>query len=424
VPCHACGSFQVLKWAQVKWDNGLATKEARAASAYYECEHCQAHWNDVERWRAVEIGRWLAGRRLPAWRGFTSTSCVAVEKLCEIVLDFLTKKDDPEQLKTFVNTTLAETWKQGETPDWEKVYARREDYPLGTVPMRALMLVAAVDVQHNRLEFEAVAYAPNRNRVVWYEVIPGDPANITAAGPGRNWMCCWRATGRTSPAAPCRSWQWRLIPGSRGARMDSRRRCTSSRAATRSGLWSGRHARVLFPYRDSSEGQRRCVQADLRCQRDGRRAKAAGRPDLDGWDALGKAGVLRSAPVDRARGRGVPARLLPFPAAYEKVYFQGLCSERRVVRASGKVEWEQDSVVRNEPLDLRGVYARAAAELCDLTRLTREQWAFVEEAITNRRPTITSVQRPAPIPASQQPRYMGGMIFRIGCRVEIDGSEG
>jgi hypothetical protein len=67
VPCHACGSFQVLKWAQVKWDNGLATKEARAASAYYECEHCQAHWNDVERWRAVEIGRWLAAG--PSFRG-------------------------------------------------------------------------------------------------------------------------------------------------------------------------------------------------------------------------------------------------------------------------------------------------------------------------------------------------------------------
>jgi len=94
-------------------------------------------------------------------------------------------------------------------------------------------------------------------------------------------------------------------------------------------------------------------------------------------DALGEAGILRSATVDRARGRGVPARILPLPAAYEKVYFQGLCSERRVVRASGKVEWEQDSVVRNEPLDLRGVYARAAAELCDLTRLTKSIGRFL-----------------------------------------------
>ena len=112
VPCHACGSFQALKWAQVKWDNGLATKEARAASAYYECEHCQAHWNDVERWRAVEIGRWLAGAPFAGVAGFHINELSSPwKKLCKIVLDFLTKKDAPEQLKTFVNTTLAETWK-------------------------------------------------------------------------------------------------------------------------------------------------------------------------------------------------------------------------------------------------------------------------------------------------------------------------
>jgi len=62
--------------------------------------------------------------------------------------------------------------------------------------------------------------------------------------------------------------------------------------------------------------------------------------------ALGKAGVLRSAPVDRGRrGRGVPARLLPFPGGLREGVLPSLCSERRVVRASGKVEWEQDSVV-------------------------------------------------------------------------------
>jgi phage terminase large subunit GpA-like protein len=61
-------------------------------------------------------------------------------------------------------------------------------------------------------------------------------------------------------------------------------------------------------------------------------------------------------------------------------------------------------VVRNEPLDLRGVYARAAAELCDLTRLTKEHWAFLESVVT---------RRPAPLPqaeiavAAQQPRPVG-----------------
>ena len=52
--------------------------------------------------------------------------------------------------------------------------------------MRALMLVAAVDVQHNRLEFEAVAYAPNRESwSVRYEVIGNILRVIAGAGRGQ-----------------------------------------------------------------------------------------------------------------------------------------------------------------------------------------------------------------------------------------------
>jgi phage terminase large subunit GpA-like protein len=41
--------------------------------------------------------------------------------------EFLEAKKRPETLKTFVNTTLGETWKErGEAPDWELLHQRRE----------------------------------------------------------------------------------------------------------------------------------------------------------------------------------------------------------------------------------------------------------------------------------------------------------
>jgi len=134
--------------------------------------------------------------------------------------------------------------------------------------MRALMLVAAVDVQHNRLEFEAVAYAPNGNSwSVWYEVIPAIRQKYQRRWVrGRNWTCCLARDWPTSPAgASADAWRWRLIPGSRGARMATGAGCTSSlrRHPQRQVYWSRRHRAVYsFRYRDSGErGNRRCVQA-------------------------------------------------------------------------------------------------------------------------------------------------------------------
>ena len=56
-----------------------------------------------------------------------------------------------------------------------------------------------------------------------------------------------------------------------------------------------------------------------------------------------------------------------------------------MVRASGKVEWVPDPSIRNEPLDLR-VYARAAAELCGLSRLRDEHWEYLRMLASQQQP--------------------------------------
>ena len=90
-----------------------------------------------------------------------------------IAAEFLVANESRETLKAFLNTVLAELWKEiGTAPDWEKIYLRKEDYALGIVPAKGLLLVAGVDVQDDRLEVEIKAYG--RGKESWsvdYRVI-------------------------------------------------------------------------------------------------------------------------------------------------------------------------------------------------------------------------------------------------------------
>lgn len=152
VPCPSCGHSQVLRWSQVVWEAAAPRETAR-----YKCENedCGAPWNDFERWGACSRGEWRADRPFQGIAGFWISELASPWKtLGDMVADFLSKKDDPALLQTFVNTSLAETWKErGDAPDYEKLMARREpDYRLGQVPAPVLFLTAGVDVQKTWLE--------------------------------------------------------------------------------------------------------------------------------------------------------------------------------------------------------------------------------------------------------------------------------
>jgi phage terminase large subunit GpA-like protein len=62
-------------------------------------------------------------------------------------------------MKTFVNTSLGETWMEtGEAPDWQRLADRRESWTPGTVPERGLFLTAGADVQKDRIEVDVWAW--------------------------------------------------------------------------------------------------------------------------------------------------------------------------------------------------------------------------------------------------------------------------
>jgi phage terminase large subunit GpA-like protein len=91
--------------------------------------------------------------------------------------EFLRAKEDPFRLKTWVNTVLGETWEErGDSVEAGSLMARVERFA-AEVPTGVGALVAAVDVQGDRLEVVVKGYgAEEESWLVAFTQIHGDPA--------------------------------------------------------------------------------------------------------------------------------------------------------------------------------------------------------------------------------------------------------
>jgi len=178
VPCPFCQAMQVLRWPQMKWPEG------KPEQAAYECENCGELIPHSSKRAMVEAGEWRATAVAaePGLVGFHIWAAYSFSPNAEwgkLAREFLEVKGDPEQLQTFVNTILGETWEEefsGQV-NAEGLAARREDYPMGQVPAGGLVLTGGVDVQDDRI---AVAiWAWGRGEEAWHiyaQEIWGDPS--------------------------------------------------------------------------------------------------------------------------------------------------------------------------------------------------------------------------------------------------------
>ena len=159
-PCHKCGAREPLKWSQVKWPDG------KPEDAWYECEHCLAHWNDAERLQAVKAGEWRATAEFKGKRGYHLNGIASpfkakkgyASRLHQMAAQFLEAKAGGEEtLKTWVNTFLAETWEaSGDRVDHGEIEKRAEEYSPDSVPDGAVVVVVGSDVQSDRIEAESL----------------------------------------------------------------------------------------------------------------------------------------------------------------------------------------------------------------------------------------------------------------------------
>lgn len=171
VRCEDCGHSQHLKWAQVKWPEG------KPAKAEYVCEKCGTFWDDSTRWRVLRHGEWIATAQSNGTAGFHLNEIYSPwVKLGDMAQAFLDAKRSPETLKTWINTSLGESFEEdAERVDGHSLMERLEDWD--KAPNDVLAITCGVDTQDDRLEVERVGWGVEEES--WsleHRVIYGDPS--------------------------------------------------------------------------------------------------------------------------------------------------------------------------------------------------------------------------------------------------------
>ena len=178
VPCPCCGEKQWLQWSQMKWENN------EPETAKYECSKCGERFDERHKTEMLAMGEWRAtapgdGGKTAGFHLSSLYSPLGWKSWAEIVEDFLKSKGDAPRLKTWVNTTLAETWEEDYAAKVgaDTLMERLEFYMPRVVPERGVVITVGVDVQDNRLAVSVWAWG--REEEGWlldHQEIFGDPA--------------------------------------------------------------------------------------------------------------------------------------------------------------------------------------------------------------------------------------------------------
>lgn len=198
VPCPHCQAEQYLKWGGKDCAFGIKWDPQNPGTAWYMCEHtgCVVQQHEMQdqhakgRWICEKTGIWtrdgldyfdIEDQPIPTPDSVTFHIWTAYSPFTtwgRVVLDFYKAKGDLSKLKTFVNTTLGETWEEdeGEKVEWENLYARREVWQ--DIPVRAAVLTGFIDTQDDRYEGRVWAWAEGEESwLVDRWIIYGDPAS-------------------------------------------------------------------------------------------------------------------------------------------------------------------------------------------------------------------------------------------------------
>jgi len=184
VPCPHCGHRQTLKWSGIRWESG------NPATAHYVCEANGCIIEETSKPAMIDAGEWIAEKPFNGhagfhiWAGYSLFPNAAWPKLVE---EFLEVKNDPVELRTFVNLVLGEPWEErGEEVDRHSLQERAfaegwaatsADDQMMPAPDGVLLVTCGVDVQGDRHEVERVGWGVgDESWSLDHHVIYGDPS--------------------------------------------------------------------------------------------------------------------------------------------------------------------------------------------------------------------------------------------------------
>jgi phage terminase large subunit GpA-like protein len=194
VPCPHCGHKQPLEWRDTGGQPGIAPgtgiyrlvweKEGegdavvhRPETAQYLCRDCGCLIAESYKAWMVSKGEWVKHNPSSSLAGWHIPGLLSPwVRWGEIAAEFLAKKDDEQQLKTFFNTTLGLLWVGiGDRVDPSKLASRREAYA-AEVPAAVGALTAFIDVHGDRIEVDVRGWAAKEESYhIRLERLIGDP---------------------------------------------------------------------------------------------------------------------------------------------------------------------------------------------------------------------------------------------------------
>ena len=180
LPCPLCGHMDYLLWRgpehhRIEWEEG--TPE----SAHMVCGSCNETVEERYKTEMLARGEWRptanSDGRTVGFHLSALYSPLGWKSWARCAAEFVEAKEDPFRLKTWVNTVLGETWEErGDSVAAGSLQARLERYP-AEVPSGVGVLVAAVDVQGDRLEAVVKGYgAGEESWLIAFTQLQGDPA--------------------------------------------------------------------------------------------------------------------------------------------------------------------------------------------------------------------------------------------------------
>jgi len=400
MPCPCCGVLIDFKFKQLKWTKG------NAEDAHYECQACMGKIHEWQKTGMLEAGEWVAhnptNRRRRGYHINGLYSPVGWLSWSSIATEWDEAQGNPTKLKVFVNTVLAETWKEkGEAPDWKLLYERREDYPLGVIPRGGLILTAAADVQRGPNGdgwIEVVTYAWGRNLERWvvdHQQFHGDTSDTTI--PGGPWQQLEALRVKHYPHEHA------------GVAMPISMLAVDSGDQTQTvyGWCADQPHGSVMAVKGQQMGSLLVWGAKpIRVKADGKRASRGTKL----WDValnIAKAELYAQLRYTREPGKPLGRGYIHFPELDQEFFEQLTGEQMSMRRVKGKLvsEWTAKRA-RVEVLDCT-VYARAAAYVLQLDTWKDEDWAAQEKALGLMEPERVEVEEEAR-PGRRPSKYWQG----------------
>lgn len=402
VPCPHCGHEQILNWENLKYS---VSEHKQITDVYYKCCKCKKPIDEQKhKTNMLAKGIWKATAEPTevtrvSYHLSTLYSPYGWYSWKEMAAEYEKSKDDENKLVQFYNTKLGVTYElQGDSPPWRTIFDQAEDYPLQVVPKDCLFITAGVDTQPDRLEYEVVAWAKDKQSwSIDIGVIDGDP-DVLEDDPKTGKESVWTRLERVLDT----EYEHEL-----GSKMNISVMAIDTGGHNTQAVYAWclkmdneiayGHSGVnlsgvknIMPIKGYDDWNS-FVRVPNRIEVNG--VKNALRLWAVGSSAL-KKDIYSALKVEKPTdGESFKPRTCHFPNTYDIEYFKQLTSEKQMIQNTKnggfKRIWIKTPNVRNEALDIR-VYARAAAHLVGLDDPSKN-WKSLERRVTEK-PTSVKIK--------------------------------